>query len=207
MLRLRDIMTTELMTVSPELSLRDAMELFVAAHVSGAPVVAQQRVVGVVSVTDLLGFAATAPGVPDETRLEASLEELESDAELGEGDEPMATWFVELRSDEETDVAGHFKETGSRRLTMDRFAEHTVSEVMNDNVCSLPSTTRVDQAADFMRNAGIHRVLVMDDGALVGIVSLKDIADAVADHKLTERTYVFGSASSVGRRPSPRWSR
>ena len=207
MLRLRDIMTTELVTVSPELSLRDAMELFVAAHVSGAPVVAQQRVVGVVSVTDLLGFVATAPGVPDETRLEASLEELESDAELGEGDEPMATWFVELRSDEESDVADHFNETGSRRLRLDRFAEHTVSEVMNDSVCSLPSATRVDQAADFMRNAGIHRVLVMDDGALVGIVSMKDIADAVADHKLTERTYVFGGASAVERRPTPRWSR
>ena len=207
MLRLRDIMTTELVTVSPELSLRDAMELFVAAHVSGAPVVAQQRVVGVVSVTDLLGFVAAVPGVPDETRLEASLEELESHAELGEGDEPAATWFVELRSDEEADVADHFNETGSRRLTIDRFAEHTVSEVMNANVCSLPGTTRVDEAADFMRKAGIHRVLVMDDGALVGIVSMKDIADAVADHKLTERTYIFGRASVNERRPTPRWSR
>lgn len=58
MLRLRDIMTTELVTVSPELSLRDAMELLVTSHVSGAPVVAQHRVVGVVSATDLLGFAA-----------------------------------------------------------------------------------------------------------------------------------------------------
>ena len=207
MLRLRDIMTTELVTVSPELSLRDAMELFVAAPVSGAPVVDQQRGVGVVSVTDLLGFVATAPGVPDEPRLEASLEELESDVELREDDEPMATWFVELRSDEEADVADHFNETGSRRLTRDRFAAHTVSEVMNDNVCSLPSTTRVDQAADFMRNAGIHRVLVMDDGALVGIVSMKDIVDAVADHKLTERTYVFGGAITIDRRPLPRWSR
>jgi CBS domain-containing protein len=200
-------MTRELVTVSPELSLRDAIELFVSAHVSGAPVVAQQRVVGVVSVTDLLGFVAAAPGVPDEARLEASLEELESDAELGEGDESMASWFVALRADEESDVAEHFNETGSRRLTMDRFAEHTVSEVMNDHVCSLPSATRVDEAADFMRKAGIHRVLVMDDGALVGIVSMKDIGDAVADHKLTERTYVFGGASAVEPRPTPRWSR
>ncbi len=40
MLRLRDIMTTELVTVAPELSLRDAMELLVTSHVSGAPVVA-----------------------------------------------------------------------------------------------------------------------------------------------------------------------
>ena len=207
MLRLRDIMTTELVTVSPELSLRDAMELFVAAHVSGAPVMAQQRVVGVVSVTDLLGFVAAAPGVRDESRFDPSLEELETEAELGEGDEPMANWFVDLPTHEASDVVEHINETGSRRLTIDRFAEHTVSEVMNDNVCSLPGTTRVDEAADYMRKAGIHRVLVMDDGALVGIVSMKDIADAVADHKLTERTYVFGGKSADERRPTPRWSR
>ena len=206
MLRLRDIMTTELVTVSPELSLRDAMDLFIAQHVSGAPVVAQHRVVGVVSVTDLLGFVAAAPNIPDETQLDASLEELEN-YEPGEGDEPTSSWFVEMRGDEESDVAGHINETGDRRAAMDRFAEHTVSEVMNESICSLPSATRVDQAADFMRTSGIHRVLVMDDGALVGIVSMKDIADAVADHKLTERTYIFGNPSGVERRPTPRWSR
>jgi len=199
MLRLRDIMTTELVTVSPELSLRDAMELLVTSHVSGAPVVAQHRVVGVVSTTDLLSFAATAPPVPDETRLDAGLEELEFDVESAEGDEPSASWFIDMRADEASDVAERFHEMGTRRAALDRFSEHTVSEIMNDNVRSLPGSTRVDQAADFMRAAAIHRVLVMDDGALVGIVSLKDIADAVADHKLTERTYVFGGATSLGR--------
>ena len=205
MLRLRDIMTTELVTVSPELSLRDAMELLVSSHVSGAPVVAQRRVVGVVSVMDLLGFAAITPAVSDEIRLDAGLEEIESDAEHGEGDEPSARWFVEMQGDEETDVAERFSEMGDRRAALDWFADHTVSEVMNDGVCSLPSNTRVDDAADFMRTAGIHRVLVMDDGALVGIVSMKDIADAVADHKLTERTYVFGAATHFERRPAPRY--
>ena len=206
MLRLRDIMTTELVTVSPELSLRDAMELLVSSHVSGAPVVAQHRVVGVVSATDLLGFAATTPALPDETRLDAGLEELESDAEHGEGDEPSANWYAEMRRDEEIDVAERFNEMGTRRAAPDWFAEHTVSEVMNDNICSLPSNTRVDHSADFMRKAGIHRVLVMDDGDLVGIVSMKDIADAVADHKLTERTYVFGAATRFDRLPTPRRS-
>lgn len=206
MLRLRDIMTTELVTVSPELSLRDAMELFVTHHVSGAPVVAQHRVLGVISVTDLLGFAATTPAIPDEARMEEGLEQLESDDEHGEDDEPSANWFVEMRVDEESDVAARFKEIGTRRAGTDWFAEHTVSELMNDNVCSLPSTTRVDEAADFMRTAGIHRVLVMDDGVLVGIVSMKDIADAVADHKLTERTYVFGADTRYDRRPTPRRS-
>jgi|SRR5688572_15842018 len=153
---------------------------------------------------DLLGFAAAAPAITDETRLDAGLEELESDAEHGEGDEPAANWFVEMRLDEESDVAERFIEIETRRAAADWFAGHTVSEVMNDNICSLPSNTRVDLAADFMRTAGIHRVLVMDNANLVGIVSMKDIADAVADHRLTERTYVFGAAPISDRRPVPR---
>ena len=204
MLRLRDIMTTELVTVAPELSLRDAMELLVTSHVSGAPVVAQHRVVGVVSATDLLGFAATVPADRDEPPLDAGSEELESDAEHHEGGEPAANWFVEMKVDEEFDVAERFNETGTRRAASDWFADHTVSEVMNHRICALPSNTRVDQAADFMRTAGIHRVLVMDDGVLVGIVSMKDIADAVADHKLTDRMYVFGTVPILDRRHDAR---
>jgi len=34
MLRLRDIMTTNVVTVSPEMSIREAMELFGKQHVS-----------------------------------------------------------------------------------------------------------------------------------------------------------------------------
>jgi CBS domain-containing protein len=44
----------------------------------------------------------------------------------------------------------------------------------------------------------------MDDGVLVGIVSMKDIADAVADHKLTDRMYVFGTGPILDRRHDAR---
>ena len=66
MLRLRDIMTTDVLTVSPELTIRDAMALLSTRHVSGAPVVASGKVVGVLSGTDLLEFAAALPGVPSQ---------------------------------------------------------------------------------------------------------------------------------------------
>ena len=38
-LRLRDIMTTDALTVTPETTVREAMELLARHHVSGAPVV------------------------------------------------------------------------------------------------------------------------------------------------------------------------
>ena len=42
-----------------------------------------------------------------------------------------------------------------------------------------------------MRTADVHRVLVMDGESLLGVVTTRDIADAVADHQLTTRRYVF----------------
>jgi CBS domain-containing protein len=203
MLRLRDIMTTDLLTVSPELSLRDTMELFVKEHVSGAPVVAQNKVVGVVSVTDLLAFVASQPAFPDDDS-EAGWEEVESVGETESGDQEVATWFVKAPPDEEMEVVERFSDAEMRHLERDRFSQHTVSEVMTSDIQALPPHTPVEQAADFMRQAGIHRVLVMHEGILEGIASMKDIADAVADHKLTARTYVFGANNSYEARPSER---
>jgi CBS domain-containing protein len=42
-----------------------------------------------------------------------------------------------------------------------------------------------------MQKYGVHRVLVVSHGKLVGIVSAMDIAKAVADAKLVNRVYVF----------------
>ena len=64
MLRLRDIMTTNVITLDPNLSIREAMEVFTSKRISGAPVIAGGEVIGVVSATDLLQFAAALPGVP-----------------------------------------------------------------------------------------------------------------------------------------------
>ena len=66
MLRLRDIMTTDVLTVSPETSIREAMELLGRHHVSGAPVVSGLKLVGVVSANDLMTFASALPGAPTE---------------------------------------------------------------------------------------------------------------------------------------------
>ena len=60
MLRLRDIMTTNVITVDPDVSIRQAMNLFTSRRISGAPVVAGNDVIGVISASDLVQFAATA---------------------------------------------------------------------------------------------------------------------------------------------------
>jgi CBS domain-containing protein len=60
-------MTREVVTLDPEMSLRDALDILTARRISGAPVVEADKVVGVLSAMDIIEFLATTPGVPDVT--------------------------------------------------------------------------------------------------------------------------------------------
>ena len=58
-----------------------------------------------------------------------------------------------------------------------------------------------------MRSHAIHRVMVTDRGALVGIVPRTDLANAVADHKLREHEFVFGRLPRLNPRKPPHLER
>lgn len=145
MLRLRDIMTTDVATATPDLSLREAMEMLSSRHISGAPVTTGGKVVGIFSASDLLSF------------------------------------LVDLESSEAT------VEFSRKRHTP--LEDVTVSEIMTRNVHFLPPDSSVVEAAKYMREANIHRVLVMENDELLGIISMTDVAMAVADHKLKSRAH------------------
>lgn len=206
MLKLRDIMTRDVITVSPELGLRDAMELLTSKHVSGAPVVAGGKVVGVISATDLLTFAASLPGVPTERTDQSELGEWGDVPGWENGTEPPGTYFTELWGDAGAEVDERFRDAAGPEWNI--LEEHTVAEAMTRSVCSLSSDAEVPPAADYMRREGIHRLLVMDGGQLSGIVSAMDIAKAVAERRLTTRTYVFNRERDFdergeGQEPAP----
>lgn len=197
MLRLRDIMTTDLLAFSPESSVRDAMEALATLHVSGAPVIAGSKVVGVVSATDLLALAAELQDKPLDETDRPSWDDLGPAEEAEDEDEPPGAFFHDLWTEQDGDATSHSSEAGRE---WNGLAEHVVSEAMNPSICGLGPETPVDRAADYMRDAGIHRVLVMDGERLLGLVSTSDIAAAVADHKLTAREWVFGATSGFDAR-------
>jgi CBS domain-containing protein len=193
MLRLRDIMARDVITVAPDFPLRDTMELLTARHISGAPVVVNGRVIGVVSLTDLAEFAAGSPGTPTERPDLAEWGEFENIGQVADEDVPPAAFFAEMWDDAGADVATRIAHPEGPEWNA--LEDHTVADVMNRSMTALASDTPVEHAAETMRRAGIHRVLVVDDGRLVGIVSTKDVSDAVADGRLVNRVYVFGSAA------------
>jgi CBS domain-containing protein len=193
MLRLNEIMTKDVVTVPAEMSVRDALSLFATRHITGAPVMSQGKVVGVVSLTDLAELAAASPGAPT-GRPESQTEwgEWDDETDMPEGTEPPSAFFSDLWDDAGAEVSERMRVTeGPEWSTLD---DTQVSEAMTRQVLSLAPSVAVDYAADFMRTARIHRVLVMDGDRLLGLVTTSDIADAVADHKVGRRVYVFGSA-------------
>ncbi len=149
MLKLKDIMTRDVVSAAPDMTIRDAMELLSERHVSGAPVVDGGKVVGVFSASDLLAFLADLNDTTPSLRFRR------------------------------------------RRGPTTPLEDVTVDEVMTRKVQSLPPDCSVDEAAVLMGEKQIHRVLVMQEDVLLGIVSTFDVAKAVAEHRLGSRTYVF----------------
>ena len=187
MTRVKDIMTREVISVSPSLSIRDAMSLLSSRHISGVPVVVGSQIVGVVTSNDLMALAAELPGGSGERRDSVELDapaprdEDYSGLEM----EPSGAFFTELWEDAGMDVAMRFAgATGTDWTVLD---EHTVEEAMTRApICSVPANTTLPDAAEFMRLHGIHRVLVTDAGRFVGIATSTDIANAVAAHQVGE---------------------
>jgi CBS domain-containing protein len=60
------------------------------------------------------------------------------------------------------------------------FDDHSVAELMTYDVFSVTPATSIRRAASVMRKRGVHRVLVMEDRVLEGIVSALDIAELVS---------------------------
>lgn len=178
---LRDIMTRDVFTLGPELDLRSAIEQLAHHHFGGAPVVAGDRVVGVLSASDVLSLLASMPAVPARQDGAAAPDESELEVDVGPPlDEPA--FFAKLWDDCHADLVERFEQAEAPEW--DLLAAYDVAAAMTRPLLTLPSATPVREGAEFMVRHGIHRVLVVDDGQLAGIVTTTDIARAVADERV-----------------------
>jgi CBS domain-containing protein len=183
MLTLRDLMTTDLVTFHPDMSLRDAVGELSAVGFAGAPVVAGNRVLGVVSASDILMFEASTPPVPSHRAGQQEWGDW-GPAQLWEEDvsEPPSAYFRDVWADSGSELVERM--SGPESPEWDLLAEHVVAEVMTRRVVAFPPDTDVAAAASAMTRSGIHRVLVMETDRLLGVVSAMDFVKALADGKL-----------------------
>lgn len=181
MLRVRDLMSRDVVAIGPDVTLRDAIGLLDDRHIGGVPVVRADKVVGVVSAADILGFQAATPGVPSE-RDEQQEWELEEPEEWEEGTEAPGAYFTDMWTDAGVDAMGRLEQV--KGAEWDVLEQHTVAEAMTRAVCSIRADALVSEAAKYLVEAGIHRLLVLEGGRPVGIITTTDIVRGVADRGL-----------------------
>lgn len=181
MVTLREVMSSEVVTVSPDMSLKETADVFVSEHITGAPVVSAERLVGVISTTDLLELEPVGTRSRAEAPAEVDWEDWTPVDAAGEN-EPTSFYFTELWARVGPDALEQFKASESPESSV--LDDRTVSDVMTRGVHGLPPTADVRDAAGYMLEHGIHRVLVLQESKLIGIVTTTDVMRAVAKRGL-----------------------
>ncbi len=69
-------------------------------------------------------------------------------------------------------------ESGASRSRLAKLVATTAGEAMTSPATTVPSRTRISEAAGIMTTQGINRLPVVDDGQLVGIVTRADLVRA-----------------------------
>lgn len=158
----RDIMETDVVTVRPDLPIKNVIEVLEENGITGAPVVdSEENVVGVVSSTDVMRLAAR--------------EEEESGARAaGAETDDESDYFY-------TGGAGRFLPALPAGLPKTRIGTKPVREIMTRATFSVRPDASLPEAARFLQQAGIHRALVFDGGRLLGLVTTMGIVAAVAE--------------------------
>lgn len=156
----RSLMRTQVLKLSPNMPIPRALELFEDHKISGAPVVdSSGRVLGVLSATDITRSERMGEGGPrgESRKLVMRGGDDESDDELAEED----LLSIEDYGPETSDGP-------------------TVGDWMNPEVISVRPESTLPELCRVLVENGIHRVLVMQDGELHGIVTSTDVVRCVA---------------------------
>jgi CBS domain-containing protein len=180
MMKLRDLMTRDVLTLQPDDTLRDAIELFSSSHITGAPVVENGTVVGVVSALDVMDVAADAAGAAG-LELPGTWSTDDSDEDADAGAE-VASYFTHAAPVDETGALAELGRVSEHHG--DALDEMTVADAMTRHIAELPPEAGLQEAARFMLERGIHRVLVVEDGRLEGLVTTTDFMRMIAEDRI-----------------------
>ncbi len=157
-------MTTGVRTVEPDMSLADLERFLTEEGLSGAPVVERGRLCGVVTRSDIVKQISVG-----RVLAETALDYYRDFTGIG-GPVPGD----ELPDEAEREARG----------VAERLRNERVGDAMIDHVISVPPDATVAEAARLMVEHSVHRVLVVDGGRPVGIVTTLDLARLIADGRI-----------------------
>ena len=149
-----EVMNTDVITIAPDASIRDAARLLREHRISGLPVVDGVKLVGIVTETDILKLLKTHP--PSKNLwLPSPLEVIEVPIR------ELLNWEELKKSLEET-------------------AERPVKSIMKRKVHTTSPDESIEDASWKMVEHRVNRLPVVEGGKLIGIVARGDIINALS---------------------------
>ncbi len=152
----KDLMNRELLTITEDMSVREAADFLTQRNISGAPVVdSSGNLAGVLSVTDIAQNVAR--------KRDPFLTERNPDVYFRNWEETLNLTKCEPFRVEREDLL--------------------VRDVMTPEVFSVSQGTSLPEMASVMSENRLHRLFVTHGNRLVGIVSTMDILKVLAGEK------------------------
>jgi CBS domain-containing protein len=155
-MKVKDVMNPNVITVTPDTTVRECIKLLRENNVSGVPVVTDSDLVGIVTENDILSLLE----IPEHTGYW-----LPSPLEIIEVPVREIIERLELR-DSMTEDVGEWK----------------VDRVMTKSVYTISADADIETATEHMIRHKINRLPVVDkDDKLIGIVTRGDIIKGIAE--------------------------
>ncbi len=151
-----DVMKSDVRTVAPGMRVAELERVLLRVGIGGAPVVEGDRVVGIVSRSDLVRKLVLERSLAEE------LSEIYDPQDLDEMVTPEETQRIEDA------IAA-------------RWQDARVEDVMIRDFVAVGPREPVEKLAQLMLDRRIHRILVLDAERLLGIVSSLDLVRLVAE--------------------------
>lgn len=150
----RAAMSQPMKSARADWSVRDLIRFFIEERIYGAPVLNRSgEAIGVVTATDIIGFE------------DLGRDELQALLDLRASDDGLEDFEASAGSD---DRAGSRADDNC-----------PITEIMTPTLLSVPVTASLLDAVRMMHRNRIHRVFVVEDGEIVGVVSSSTLVGAL----------------------------
>ena len=170
------IMRRDPETVSPDLPLSRLEERFLETGFTGFPVVEGGRLVGIVSRSDIVRSLLT-----ERSRVEQA----------------ASDFYSPMGQPSEAELARSLESIASQVGV--RLAGLHVDDVMIHSVVTIQSDCSLVDLAELMHEGELHRLPVVDDDRLIGLVTSMDVVRAVAEALLVESDAVAPPSHRIAR--------
>jgi len=150
----KDFMNKDVIYVSPEDTIFQAAKLFSQLDIAGAPVVEKDKVVGLISISDIIRFIDIRLG---------KLPKIETP-----GLSTLLLAIIQMKK-----MHSDFQKE-LKKVTCSK-----VKEVMTKNVITVSSSATLVEVAELMEKHDVNRLPVLSGEKLIGIVARADLIKAL----------------------------